>query len=425
MKTLSEKVILLSVLSLLNNVSAASAADAVENNLRRQTDLTEPGKSANAWEPYVEDIEKRIKQAWKPKTVGEPIGCMLNLMLNPNGSIRKAGIQNSSKDAEFDTAALKAMVAASPFPSLFDKNLDQLYLHVSFRNRSNGNDCKAFIFLPSSYKEAQPERSEPKSINTNRKLLESGENAITKFRTATSSKSNSETNELASNEESETQMTIDNTTNGARASELTVAPGYMQMERAMLKRRIANLEKSGHELLPVREKFLRLNRLVLIPGSHHEVAIAVKALNNSLDELSAKERDGSPQYSGNTGLPIQDEAGSSGASKKTLAPIPQSYFDNVRNRLNRAWIAPKNCGNDTAATVRFTIHQNGTMSDLVIKDLSERSDLVNSGLKAVQNSAPFKPLPNGSPHQICVEYTFDADAMSKPVPTRSSGSSKE
>lgn len=219
-------------------------------------------------------------------------------------------------------------------------------------------------------------------------------------------------------------MTIDDTTSGARASEMTVVPGFMQMERAILKCRIELLEKNEHKLLPIREKFMRLNRLVLIPGSYHEVAIAVKALNNSLDELSAMERDGSPRYCGNTGLPIQDETESSGASKVTLAPIPKTYFDNVRNRLNRAWIAPENCGNDTA-TVRFTIHQNGTMSDLVIKDLSERSDLVNSGLKAVQNSAPFRPLPNGSPHQICVEYTFGAHAMPKPTPTRSSGSSKE
>lgn len=70
------------------------------------------------------------------------------------------------------------------------------------------------------------------------------------------------------------------------------------------------------------------------------------------------------------------------------------YLQDLKRRIRRAWYPPKGAQNLFIAV--FKIHRDGQMTNLRLGKSSGRNLLDQSGLKAVENAAPFLPLPDGA-----------------------------
>lgn len=82
------------------------------------------------------------------------------------------------------------------------------------------------------------------------------------------------------------------------------------------------------------------------------------------------------------------------------------YMADLQRRIKRAWFPPK--GNESKrVSVVFKIHSNGTMSNLRLAGGSGLAIADQAALKAVQNAAPFRPLPDGAPSDVDIQFTFD------------------
>ena len=58
-------------------------------------------------------------------------------------------------------------------------------------------------------------------------------------------------------------------------------------------------------------------------------------------------------------------------------------------------------------TVIFKVGQNGELSNLHLDRSSGSAAADAAALKAVGNAAPFRPLPEGSPASVDIQFTFD------------------
>lgn len=84
----------------------------------------------------------------------------------------------------------------------------------------------------------------------------------------------------------------------------------------------------------------------------------------------------------------------------------QPFMNDMQRRIKRAWFPPK-CGESDHAKVAFKVARDGHISNLeIIKHASTKiSD--EAALSAVRNAEPFRPLPDGSPEKMEVEFSFD------------------
>ena len=70
------------------------------------------------------------------------------------------------------------------------------------------------------------------------------------------------------------------------------------------------------------------------------------------------------------------------------------YMADLQRRIKRAWFPPK--GNESKrVVVQFKVHRGGELSNLRIDHSSGVAVADQAALKAVENAAPFRPLPAG------------------------------
>lgn len=82
------------------------------------------------------------------------------------------------------------------------------------------------------------------------------------------------------------------------------------------------------------------------------------------------------------------------------------YMADLQRRIKRAWFPPK--GNESKRVmVVFKVHRNGTMSNLRLQKSSGLAIADQAALKAIQNAAPFRTLPDGAPPDVDIQFTFD------------------
>lgn len=78
----------------------------------------------------------------------------------------------------------------------------------------------------------------------------------------------------------------------------------------------------------------------------------------------------------------------------------------LQRRIKRAWFPPK--GNESKRVmVVFKVHRGGEMSNLRLDHSSGLAIADQAALKAVENAAPFRPLPPGAPDDVDIQFTFD------------------
>ncbi len=82
------------------------------------------------------------------------------------------------------------------------------------------------------------------------------------------------------------------------------------------------------------------------------------------------------------------------------------YMADLQRRIKRSWFPPKGQESKRVVVV-FKIHGGGELSHLRLEHSSGMSIADQAALKAVENAAPFRPLPNGAPEDVDIQFTFD------------------
>jgi len=91
------------------------------------------------------------------------------------------------------------------------------------------------------------------------------------------------------------------------------------------------------------------------------------------------------------------DAGKATVGALTVRPENQDfpynyYFAQIQSRIEEAWTRSP-VGNEARAVISFTIHGDGSISDLRVRESSGFDTFDLAALRAVQNAAPFAPLP--------------------------------
>ncbi len=94
----------------------------------------------------------------------------------------------------------------------------------------------------------------------------------------------------------------------------------------------------------------------------------------------------------------------------------QPYMNDMQRRIKRAWFPPK-CNESQVAKVAFKVGKDGYASDIrfITHTSTEIGD--RAALKAIENAQPLRPLPEGSPDKVDVEFTFDYNVFSAATPS--------
>lgn len=100
---------------------------------------------------------------------------------------------------------------------------------------------------------------------------------------------------------------------------------------------------------------------------------------------------------GESGTGAGSGPGSAFSSQIGLSNFPYTYYlQNLINRISGNWftsLVDPGITGSFQTIVHFKIHKNGQVSDLKITESSGIRSLDMSALRAIQNSAPFPPLP--------------------------------
>lgn len=108
---------------------------------------------------------------------------------------------------------------------------------------------------------------------------------------------------------------------------------------------------------------------------------------------------------GSVGNPL--ERGKTGSPQDAAREVDFSaYMAQLQRRIKRNWFPPTD-QQSKRVTARFSIHRNGTLSNLRMASPSGSSAADNAALKAISSSAPFMPLPPNSPESVDIEFKFD------------------
>ena len=105
---------------------------------------------------------------------------------------------------------------------------------------------------------------------------------------------------------------------------------------------------------------------------------------------------------GATGSGDPASAGSGDSGEVDFGP----YLQEMQRRIKKAWFPPK--GNESKRiTVKFKIKRSGDVRSIRLVESSGLSIADNAAIAAVEQAAPFPPLPAGADDEIVIKFTFD------------------
>ncbi|HEV3073232.1 MAG TPA: TonB family protein [Thermoanaerobaculia bacterium] len=104
-----------------------------------------------------------------------------------------------------------------------------------------------------------------------------------------------------------------------------------------------------------------------------------------------------PQTAEVPGAATGSAAGKAPVGSLTVAPVNQDfaynyYFAQIQSRIEASWTRSP-VGSDAHCVIFFTIHSDGSISDLRVSESSGFDTYDLAASRAVQNAAPFAPLP--------------------------------
>ncbi len=86
------------------------------------------------------------------------------------------------------------------------------------------------------------------------------------------------------------------------------------------------------------------------------------------------------------------------------------YMADVQRRIKRHWFPPKS-DQSSKIKVRFSVNSEGGVSGVKLVRATNVETKDNAALQAVETSSPFRPLPEGAPPDVCIEFTFDYNVI--------------
>lgn len=87
------------------------------------------------------------------------------------------------------------------------------------------------------------------------------------------------------------------------------------------------------------------------------------------------------------------------------------YMQDLQRRIKKHWEPPR--GQETRRVqIIFKIHADGKMSNLRISRSSGLNKADDAALKAAEAASPLRPLPEGAPDDVDIEFTFDYNVYS-------------
>jgi len=87
------------------------------------------------------------------------------------------------------------------------------------------------------------------------------------------------------------------------------------------------------------------------------------------------------------------------------------YMATLQRWARSAWQPAR--GESRSTRTRWMINKDGTIANVRISQSSGSADEDRRAIEAVETAAPFRPLPEGAPDKIEVEFTFDYNNFSK------------
>jgi TonB family protein len=108
--------------------------------------------------------------------------------------------------------------------------------------------------------------------------------------------------------------------------------------------------------------------------------------------------------------PIAGGAPTRGGSE-LKASSKEAYMSDLQRRIKRAWFPPKGY-ESKRIEIAFTIHRGGELSNLRLDHSCGVAVADQACLKAVENAAPFRPLPPDSSEEAAIEFVFDYNLYS-------------
>ena len=85
----------------------------------------------------------------------------------------------------------------------------------------------------------------------------------------------------------------------------------------------------------------------------------------------------------------------------------EHYKALLQEKVQSSWNLSREPQRNTKTVVGFTIKKDGSIEDVRLIASSNFSEYNKATLNAINNSAPFLPLPYGSPNVIGIQYTFE------------------
>ncbi len=83
-----------------------------------------------------------------------------------------------------------------------------------------------------------------------------------------------------------------------------------------------------------------------------------------------------------------------------------SYLAEMQRRIKRAWHPPK--GNESkTVTFKFKVSSDGSVARIRLVKSSGVTITDNAAKVAIEQAAPFPPLPQGAPEEVDIRFTFD------------------
>ncbi len=99
------------------------------------------------------------------------------------------------------------------------------------------------------------------------------------------------------------------------------------------------------------------------------------------------------------------------------APIAQAadidytpYLANMQRRIKRLWFPPR-ADDSSSAVLRWKVYKDGRVGNLKVYTTSGEEVFDQKAMAAVENAAPFPPLPQGSTDDVDIEFTFDYNGL--------------
>ena len=123
------------------------------------------------------------------------------------------------------------------------------------------------------------------------------------------------------------------------------------------------------------------------------------------------------QAQGHPGSPGQSGSGQPGTVRPNDRPnAPSSgrtqecefgpYMAELQRRIKRSWFPPKDTESKRVQVI-FKVHRDGSLSHLRLERSSGLAIADQAALKAIEDAAPFHPLPAGAPEDVDIQFTFD------------------